>query len=224
MSEPAENPFALDSEYARLVREAAGVVRLEVSFPEYAFTRRDGSVRFTDVIDRGWYELRDFAELHGDRELSLIVLDPAADLDKIAGPGRRLAFTLSTRVSSDTYYDALRFNANRDEPFCIQDIAMRVAIWGSSGRWAVFGERDLVAWWSDKASDEPGIQAWEIRRRPWAYTAEQALELWGLGFKGLAVPGALADRFRQNYQSFDRATDPEEGLPYLAPWDRRDEP
>ena len=35
VSEPADNPFALDSEYARLVREAAGLVRLEVSFPEH---------------------------------------------------------------------------------------------------------------------------------------------------------------------------------------------
>ena len=163
--------------------------------------------------------------LHSDRELSLIVLDPPEDLDGIAGPGRCLAFTLPTRATRYAYYDALGFNSNRDEPFGIQDIAMRVAVFGSSGRWAIFGERDLVAWWSEKASDDPGIEAWERRRRPWAYTVEQALELWGLGFTGVAVPDELAAPFRPNYRAFDRAIDPEEGgLPYLPPWDRRDEP
>lgn len=101
---------------------------------------------------------------------------------------------------------------------------MRVAIFGSSGSWAIFGERDLVAWWSEKGSDDPAVRTWEIRRRPWAYTAQQALDLWGLGFQGLAVPEELAAPFLEDYQDFDRETDPEEGLPYLPPWERLDKP
>jgi hypothetical protein len=219
-----DNPFATGREYANLCHRADEVVRREGRFPEYVFTRRSGSLRWTDIIFPRWFELRDFAELHGDREISVIVLEPADDLDGIAGSGRRLAFTLSTRASRDDYFDVLQFSVNREKPFCIQDISRWVAIFGRSGRWAVFGENDLAAWWSEIPANDPEIAAWEIRRRPWAYTVEDALGLWGLAFRGAVVPDELATPFRRNYGSFDRDSDPEEGLPHVAPWDRSDEP
>lgn len=54
VAEPNGNPLALESERLFLLRSAGRVVRAEVQFPDYVFTRRDGSLRFTDVFDRGW--------------------------------------------------------------------------------------------------------------------------------------------------------------------------
>jgi hypothetical protein len=215
-------PLLSPVQYEAVLREANAVVEVDVTFPEWVFTARRGSLRYTDVNNRGWFALRDFAELHGDDPLSLVVLDPS-DHERIAGPDLRLAFTLPTRSSRDEYYRALHYKTDPDYVSDIQSLGARIAVFGPSKRWAIVAERDIAAWWSDLPPEDSRVTAFERRRRPWAYTVDQALNVWGLQFRGLTVPEGLAQKFREKYESFDRLSDPEQGLPEWQTWDFKDE-
>ena len=222
MTEPDPSaPLLSPAEYDLLLEEAKQVVELDVTFPEWVFKRQGGSIRFTDQIDHGWFTLRDFAELHGDDSISLVVLDPA-DHELITGPGLRMAFTLPTSSSRDEYYRAMRFSPDTNMFSDIQTLSARVAAFGPSKRWAYVAERDIGAWWSDLPLADPRVREFERRRRPWTYTADEALGWWGLAFRG-GVPNEMAKRFRENYETFDHTGDPEAGLPEWHSWDFMDD-
>jgi hypothetical protein len=214
-------PLLTPAEYELLLVEAKQVIELDATFPDWVFKRHGGSLRFTDRIDHGWFTLRDFAELHGDDSISLVVLDPI-DHESITGPDLRMAFTLPTSSSRDEYYRALNFSPDQNLISDIQTLAARLAAFGPSKRWAFVSERDIGAWWSELPLDDPRLKEFERRRRPWAYTADEALGWWGMAFRG-GVPEETSKRFQQNYERFDHPDDPEAGLPEWHSWDFKDD-
>jgi hypothetical protein len=137
------------------------------------------------------------ARLHHDAEIHLIVPNYApGSLRSTTGPPR-VGFTVSADASTETF-EALRA---ADTGVAFSDIWM---MFGPSGRWGMFGERDLAAWWSDLPADDPELSAWELKYRPWAYSVDGAADLWSLVFKEQKVPIKLLGELRRNYGGFDR--------------------
>lgn len=179
--------YASAAELAVLIDQANLVVDVGADFPQLALRHSHGSVRWTDSDYRGWEDLRDFALLHEDAVVSVLVVGAVRE---------RRGFTVDAEVTTDAFETL--FSADGGAQY-----AGSLAMFGPSGRWAVFGEPDLGVWWSDLPEDDPELSAWELRYRPWAYSAAGAADLWGLAFRR-GMPKGLSDALHANYGRFDR--------------------
>ncbi len=208
--ESGRSPLSDAAEHAQVLARVEAVIHFDAEFPDQVIRARHGSLRFTDVPEVGWYTLRDFASLHGDVEVS------AVDLDATEPP---MSFTLPNTAGEDGYYEALNWEPQADWADAIW-LAARMAFVGPSGRWAVYGERDLAVWWSDLPFDSETIVAWELRRRPWAFTVDEALGLVGMAFIWTGIPPEWERAFRRNYTDLARDEDTHAHLPEVRPGDR----
>ncbi len=200
--------YAAPAELAVLVEQASRVLRLEVDFPQLVLTDPRGSLRWTDSDYLGWAPLRDFARLHQDTDVSVLV--PGAvrrSWRRGVRTSIRLGFTVTARASTDEFETLLGADGGAQYQGSL-------AMFGPSGRWAVFGEPDLAAWWSVLPADAPELSAWELKYRPWAYSADEAADLWSLAFNP-GIPEELRAKLRANYGAFDRE-DREASMPEIS--------
>jgi hypothetical protein len=189
--------YAAPAELAVLVEQASRVLRLEADFPKLVLADAHGSLRWTDSEYLGWAPLRDFARLHQDTDVSVLVPGAVPRFWRrgVRTPAR-LGFTVTTRASTGAFETLLWADGGAQ-------YAGSLAMFGPSGRWAVFGEPDLAAWWSVLPADDPELSAWELKYRPWAYSADEAADLWSLAFPP-GMPKELRAELRANYGTFDR--------------------
>lgn len=197
MSDGRPAGYATSAELAILSSQAGAVLQLGREFPEQVLQHPLGSLRWTDVEYRGWAPIRDFARVHHDTEVNLLVPRYAPGSLRSTTGQPRAGFTISADASTEAF-EALR---TADTGVAFGDTWV---MFGPSGRWGMFGERDLAAWWSNLPDDDPELSAWELRYRPWAYSITGAAELWSLAFTDLEVPIELLEELQRNYGGFDR--------------------
>ncbi len=191
--------YATPAELSVLIDQANLVVDVDADFPQPALRQGRGSVRWTDGDYRGWEELRDFALLHGDTVVSVLV---------VGAVRRHRGFTVDVEVTADAFETL--FSAEGGVQY-----AGSLAMFGPSGRWAVFGEPDLGVWWSDLPENDPDLSAWELKYRPWAYSIAGAADLWGMAFPR-GMPKELRAALHAHYGRFDRE-DREAAMPEVPP-------
>ncbi|MCP2265156.1 hypothetical protein ACFQHV_12245 [Promicromonospora thailandica] len=113
--------------------------------PAWPFRSTEGQVdiceynEFSD--DEFASALKVLAHAHGDERISLVVVDPDPEEYHIRDHGHFPCFTVPTAEIEASYWDAVSFEPN-DDPGAAILYADAFAIFGDSGRWSVWGQRD----------------------------------------------------------------------------------
>lgn|GEM_PF-776850 len=131
--------------FQRILDSVGRCVELESRLPAWPFTAPTGYVsacEYDDAIEGPFGPvLRSLADTYGDRQVSLVVLDPSPQYYR-DNYGSYPAFSIAVeRLVS--YWDVVAYEPGDDPTGAVIFTANTVAIVGDSGKWAVWEER----WW-----------------------------------------------------------------------------
>ncbi|MFI6425839.1 hypothetical protein [Promicromonospora sp. NPDC050880] len=138
--------FARDrAEYDAALADMARVVDPGVRLPAWPFRSKQGQV---DICEYNEFSDDDFtkalevlARAHGDDRISMVVVDPDPEEYHIRDHGHFPCFTVPTDDIQGSYWDAVSYEP-QDDPGAAVLYADTFTIFGNSGRWAVWGQRD----------------------------------------------------------------------------------
>lgn len=172
--------FARDrAEYDRFRSRAAQVVDLGSPFPGWPFRSTTGQV---DLCELNEFSGEDFARAletlartYGDESVSLVVVRPEPDEYHVPDLGHFPCFSVPTRDLARSYWEAVSYEPQGDPGGSVL-YADAFAIFGGSGEWAVWGQRE-----------------WEVV----AVHAEGTARPWRDGTDIFVSPRTAVDRFIQ---------------------------
>lgn len=138
--------FARDrAEYDAVLAEMARVVDPGMRLPAWPFRSKQGQV---DICEYNEFSDDDFtkalevlARFHGDDRISLVVVDPDPEEYHIRDRGHFPCFSVPTGDIESSYWEAVSYEP-QDDPGAAVLYADAFAIFGDSGRWAAWGQRD----------------------------------------------------------------------------------
>lgn len=138
--------FASDRiELQRMVQCVGSAVRLEARLPKWPFRLPKGFSRVIEyhrVLGGGFgLTLAALARAYGDQSVAAVVLDPGVSY-YTEEYGIFPAFQVGAASVARAYAEGMRRAPGGDPAGAFVDSADVVAIAGSSGRWAVWGQRD----------------------------------------------------------------------------------
>ena len=167
--------------------------------PELVHRLRCGSVPFFDgdVVFGGaaWPMVSSLAALHGDSMVHFLTLDPAESYF-LESTGCYGAFSTAANAPSEAYAEGLFGPGAEIAPGVIAYTADKVALFGDSGRWGVWSERNVIGL---VVTDDPSrIAEWEIRHGPFMSAEDAPEDLLELNFGG-RVPRNFRSALMRNY-------------------------
>jgi hypothetical protein len=199
------NPTLLRSamEWQRLVGRAEAVFDLSLRLPAVVSHLSCGRAPFFDgdVIlgEGGWSLVSSLAAFHNDGVVNLLVVDPGPDL-YLEWLGRYGGFCCQSNATSDCYTRGLFGDTASPLVGQIAYTAEVVAVFGDSGRWGVWVERNIAGL---VTSADPGaLPEWELYHGPFLPADEALDDFLGLQLGGSAASSAFGDTLRRNYGVF----------------------
>ncbi|WP_454860619.1 hypothetical protein [Promicromonospora soli] len=138
--------FARDrSEYDVFLYRMGQVVDPGSRLPAWPFCSKQGQVdlcEYNEFSDDDFTEaLEALARVHGDERISLVVVDPDPEEYHIRSLGHFPSFSVPTTDIRSSYWDAVSYEPH-DDPGAAVLYADAFAIFGESGTWSVWGQRD----------------------------------------------------------------------------------
>ena len=138
--------FARDrAEYDASLARMAQVVDPGARLPAWPFRSKQGQV---DLCEYNEFSDDDFtkalevlARVHNDESISLVVVDPDPEEYHIRDLGHFPSFSVPTSDVGRSYWDAVSYEPH-DDPGAAVLYADTFAIFGESGTWSVWGQRD----------------------------------------------------------------------------------
>lgn len=131
--------------YDAVLADMARVVEPGRRLPTWPFRSKQGQV---DICEYNEFSDDDFtkaleilARVHGDARISMAVVDPDPEEYHIREHGHFPCFTMPTGDIESSYWEAVSYEP-QDDPGAAVLYADAFAIFGDSGRWAVWGQRD----------------------------------------------------------------------------------
>jgi hypothetical protein len=136
-----------EEEFQAVEMEADTIFRLGERLPGQVFRQAMGLFRFLNIVKFAQPEfgrmLMDLAKLFGDQEVRMLTQDPSAfDYKRWMGVFGALRFPSLT--SGQEYAAALHYDAYEGKKLpALYFSAYTIRWFGSSGRWGIYGNRDL---------------------------------------------------------------------------------
>lgn len=137
--------YPVDPNYfARVLRDVTQVLDPDRRLPDWPFKAPVGNAdvcQFSLAIEGPFGPvLQHLVDAHGDTSVSLVVFEPTPTYYR-AGYGSYPAFTISGQTIAESYWSAVAYEPDDDPTGAVIFTADVVGIAGSSGAWAVWGER-----------------------------------------------------------------------------------
>lgn len=143
----------------------------------------------------GWELASSLALAHGDPTVNVLMLDPDP-AEFFSSTGEYGCFSCASDAARDSYVAGL-FGDPREVADQIGYVAETVAVFGASGRWGIWAERNIAGL---VVSAEPSaLGAWELDNGPFLTVDEALDEFLGLNL-GVGAAGLdFAIWLRRNY-------------------------
>lgn len=138
--------FACDrSEYGAFLTRMRQVIDPGTRLPAWPFRSELGQVdvcEYNEFSDDGFAKaLEVLARVHGDESISLVVVDPDPEEYHIRDLGHFPCSSVPTGHIGSSYWEAVSYEPQGDPGGAVL-YADTFAIFGESGSWAVWGQRD----------------------------------------------------------------------------------
>jgi hypothetical protein len=156
----------------------------------------DGDVIFGDI---GWGLASSLAVVHGDPIVNVLVVEPdtAAFISTIGEYG---GFSCPSSGTVDCYLAGLFGEASRGVAGQIGYAAETVAVFGTSGRWGIWVERNVAG--LVVSTIPSALAAWELENGPFL-DADDAIDGFiGVNLGGPSHSSEFARTLRRNYGVF----------------------
>lgn len=146
----------------------------------------------------GWLLASSLALAHGDPAVNVLMLDPDP-AEFFESTGQYGAFSCASNAARDCYVAGL-FEAPGGDGNQIAYVAETVAVFGASGRWGIWAERNIAG---VVVSAQPStLGLWELDNGPF-FAVEEALdEFLGLNLGDGPAGIEFAISLRRNYGAF----------------------
>ncbi|MFN8075867.1 MAG: hypothetical protein U0Q15_10675 [Kineosporiaceae bacterium] len=132
------------ADFALIAGAVSHALQVDARLPEWTFTAESGKIdicQFGVCIEGPFGRiLQHLVDEHGDVSVSLMVLSPEPEYYR-QNYGSFPAFTIPAESVEEGYWDAVVYEPNGDPTGAVGYTANVVGIAGSSGMWAVWGER-----------------------------------------------------------------------------------
>ena len=155
----------------------------------------DGDVVFGEI---GWSLASSLAFLHDDPVVNLVVVDPESSVF-LEATGEYGGFSCPSSSSSESYTSGL-FGVSRGVAGQIGYAAETVAIFGASGRWGIWVQRNIAGLVVSACPQVLG--AWELELGPFLSTEDALDGFLGLNLGDAATDSEFARTLRRNYGTF----------------------
>lgn len=188
-------------ERSRRAIAGAASINTEKRLPEHVFTRLpthtlffDGDVLFDSSC---WQLIADLAIVHGEAAVHYLVAEPGPQ-HFATNVGSAGGFTLSVDSTEDELRKCLGVDGDEPENGWIGYVAEAVAIFGDSGDWGIWGERNIAGLVTARESE--AFQRWLLKHGPFL-PPEDALA----GFMGFntGYDQEWSNRIHENYSSIN---------------------
>lgn len=157
----------------------------------------DGDVIF---LDDAWDLVSSLAIVHGDTDVSVMVAESDTASFILSTTGEYGGFTCSSSGTADCYRTGLFGESPRGPAGLIGYVADTVAIFGTSGRWGIWVERNIAG--LVVSTTPSALASWELENGPFL-NADEALDgFLGVNLGGSAPDSEFADTLRRNYGVF----------------------
>lgn len=145
-----------------------------------------------------WPMVSSLAGLHGDSSVHLLTLEPGEE--DFLEAGECGAFTVPVASTPDAYTEGL-FGTTPNTGFMrIGYVADVVALFGDSGRWGIWVERNVVGL---VATDHPSeLALWELEHGPFASVEEAIDDFLALNIGVGPQVRSFASELQRNYGVF----------------------
>jgi len=157
----------------------------------------DGDVVFGEI---GWGLVSSLAVVHGDPDVNVLVVEPdtAAFISMLGEYG---GFSCPSSSTIDCYLAGLFGEPTRGPVGQIGYAAETIAIFGASGRWGIWVERNVAG--LVVSATPSALAAWELENGP-LLNADDALDgFLGVNLGGNAPDSEFASVLRRNYGVFE---------------------
>ena len=183
----------LRSEAERVVDVSARLPAVVHRLPLLDAPFFDGDAVFSEV---GWALASSLARLHGDPKVNLIVVDPEPEyfLDAIGEYG---AFSCDASDAVECYLAGLFGDGSNNAVGQIGYTAETVAIFGMSGRWGIWVERNVAGLVASVKL--PGLAAYMDDHGLFLAVDDALEDLLGLNLGDTAASSQFSDSLRRNY-------------------------
>lgn len=164
----------------------------------------DGDVVFGEI---GWAMVSSLALVHGDPDVNVLVVEPDT-ATFISAVGEYGGFSCPSSGRVGCYLAGLFGKPSSGAAGQIGYAAETIAIFGTSGRWGIWVERNVAG--LVVSATHPTLAAWKLENGPFL-DADDALDgFLGLNLGGSAPDSAFASTLRRNYGAFpnDRQEEP----------------
>lgn len=206
LSETVCYPSDVDG-FESVMSDITRVVDPAIRLPDWPFRALFGFAYFRTFggVLQGRFEpvVQSLVEAHGDETVSFGVLDPTPDHYREREPSYPV-FRVPASDIGETYWKWVSFHQDGPMMGAVIDTADTFVVTGSSGRWAVWAERQ----W------DLGIILSDIEGGPWVtdtgaifLSAEEALEEW-TEFESGPLPDVIRTRFLKNVNEQGPANHP----------------
>lgn len=187
--------------FAACWEAASGVVDLDSRLPDLPFRAVEGEIRIAEydyVLSPEFVPvLVGLMDQHNDDWVTLAVVDPTPQY-YVAHYQQYPAVRLERSTLAEQYWDAISYEPAGDPTGAIAHTANVLAVTGSSGRWAVWGERkwDLLL-----VHTVAPANAWAAKTLPFT-RPDDALRNFTFAYSGQTLDSPEAIRFLANLDRY----------------------